>query len=449
MLNLTKYLSFNSLDRTEKAKLNIVLSIFIKGFTILISLFLVPLTLGYLNVYEYGVWLTLSSILMWINYFDIGLGNGLRNKLTETLAVGNKQLGQIYVSTTFFILTIIVGFIYLLFFVSNFWLDWNVILNVSNGTVSNLNNLVSIVFALFCISFVLKFIGNVYMADQLPVINDLLLLFGNVLALVVIYILTLFTNGDLSKVAITFSITPVIVYLLAYYLTFYRKYTYLRPNFKYVKLIYSKALMGLGVQFFIIQIACLLIFTTSNVLISQLFGPEVVTPFNIAFKYYSILTMAFNIVITPMWSAITDAFVKGDNKWIKKSMKQIFIIWAALVIFTMFMVVISNQIFILWVGQDVKIHISLSIFMGFYVTISNFDNIFAYFINGVGKIRLQLYIAVITGLLFIPLSIILGKMFGVNGVILSMTLVLVPSAILLPMQYFKIINGTAKSIWNK
>jgi O-antigen/teichoic acid export membrane protein len=65
--------------RTHKALFNIASSFVIKGASILLSLLLVPLTLDYLNPYEYGIWLTLSSVLMWINYFDIGLGNGLRN----------------------------------------------------------------------------------------------------------------------------------------------------------------------------------------------------------------------------------------------------------------------------------------------------------------------------------------------------------------------------------
>lgn len=73
-----------------------------KGGTILISLILVPMTLSYLNPYEYGIWLTLSSTLAWIYTFDIGLGNGLRNKLTEALALNDLKLARIYVSTSFF-----------------------------------------------------------------------------------------------------------------------------------------------------------------------------------------------------------------------------------------------------------------------------------------------------------------------------------------------------------
>ena len=67
---------FKGNQRSVMAKKNVLASMLIKGADVVIYLLLVPLTLGYLNAYEYGIWLTLSSILTWINSFDIGLGNG-------------------------------------------------------------------------------------------------------------------------------------------------------------------------------------------------------------------------------------------------------------------------------------------------------------------------------------------------------------------------------------
>lgn len=77
------------LDRDRRSSLvrkNIAGSILIKGWGCIVQLLLVPATLKSLNQYEYGVWLTISSILLWVDQFDIGLGNGLRNKLAEAVA---------------------------------------------------------------------------------------------------------------------------------------------------------------------------------------------------------------------------------------------------------------------------------------------------------------------------------------------------------------------------
>src|ERR1700687_5870800 len=94
-------------QRSVKAKKNIIASFFIKGISISISLILVPLTINYINPSRYGIWLTLSSIVGWFSFFDIGLAHGLRNKFAEAKAKGDNESAQIYVSTTYAVLAII------------------------------------------------------------------------------------------------------------------------------------------------------------------------------------------------------------------------------------------------------------------------------------------------------------------------------------------------------
>ena len=59
-------------ERTLRAKKNIVISFICKGLSILISFLVVPLTLGYVGKVEYGIWLTISAIIQWFGFFDIG-----------------------------------------------------------------------------------------------------------------------------------------------------------------------------------------------------------------------------------------------------------------------------------------------------------------------------------------------------------------------------------------
>ena len=98
-------------QRSVKAKRNILASIFIKGISIAINLVLVPLTIDYVNPSRYGIWLTLSSIIGWFSFFDIGLTQGLRNKFAEAKTKGDDAIAQVYVSTTYAILAIIFGFL--------------------------------------------------------------------------------------------------------------------------------------------------------------------------------------------------------------------------------------------------------------------------------------------------------------------------------------------------
>ncbi|MCK7523619.1 MAG: hypothetical protein MZV64_41275 [Ignavibacteriales bacterium] len=67
---------------------------------------IVPVTLNYLGKTEYGIWLTLASILSWLINLDFGLGNGLRNKLAEALALNDIKLARIYVSTAYAVFSV-------------------------------------------------------------------------------------------------------------------------------------------------------------------------------------------------------------------------------------------------------------------------------------------------------------------------------------------------------
>jgi hypothetical protein len=49
-----------------------------------------------------------------------------------------------------------------------------------------------------------------------------------------------------------------------------------------------KEIMGLGIRFFVIQIAGILLFSTGNIIISQLLGPEKVVPYNLSYQYFGI-----------------------------------------------------------------------------------------------------------------------------------------------------------------
>ncbi len=436
-------------ERSVKAKKNIVVSVLVKGASVAASFLLVPLTLGYLDDFQYGVWLTLSSIMVWMNYFDVGISCGLRNKLAEAMARKDYQLGQIYVSTTVFFLTLFVLIIFGVFALVHYWLDWYKILNVPAEAVANLNALVFIVFTLFCVNFVLKFINMVYIANQMPMFSNLFLLLGNVFSLVAIYILKLCTAGDLGKVAIAFSLAPIMVYLVAYPYTFRVKYKELVPRISAVRMKYGKELIGLGLQFFVIQVTCLVAFSTSNVLISQLVGPEHVTTYNIAYKYFNAASMVYFIVLTPLWSAVTDAYVKKDMLWIQHIMRKMVWIWLAFTGVIVLMWLGSPVAYYLWVKDKVDVPFLLSGWIALYMALFNWNNLFSFFSNGTGKIRIQLYVNIITGLVFIPLAIFMGRVYSTEGIVIAMFLILLPTSILLPLQYRKIINGSAKGIWNK
>lgn len=435
-------------DRTKLAVKNISASFVLRGASMFITFLLIPITLGYLNSYEYGIWVTLNSILSWVYFLDIGLGNGLKNKLAEAIAMGDYERGRVYVSTTMFLMILIILCFYTLFLCANLFLDWYGILSVNEAKVDNLNSLVIMVFAFVSLNFVTKIVGNIYQAYQKTAVNDLLLFLGNALSLLIIVVLTKTTSGSLTSVALTYSVVPVIISLVALPITF-KKYHQISPSLKFVRLNQVKNLALLGVNFFIIQIACVVLFMTSNVIISNLFGPEEVTPYNIASKYYSVISFGYNIILSPFWVATTDAFSKGDFLWIKRTILKIFYIWVASSALVVVMYLLSPFVYDLWIGESVVIQREMTLWSGIYVVILTLSNTFAIFINGFGKLRIQLIFSALQTIFYIPLAIYCGKLFGVYGILIAMCITCFMSLLWSPRQCWLLLNNKAYGWWNK
>ncbi|MBD5338544.1 MAG: MATE family efflux transporter [Bacteroides sp.] len=446
-MNLKKL--FKGEERTVKAKKNIAASILIKGVDSLVYFLLVPVTLGYLNPYEYGIWLTLSSILMWINSFDVGLGNGMRNKLAEAIANNDKALARAYVSTTFLMLIIIMGSLIILGSLIGPFINWYDILGTSQDKVHHLLEIIYLSFVIFCINFIFKFIGNVYLGMQLPAINNLMVVSGHILSLLVIYILTLTTRGNLLLVAIVYSSSPLIIYLISYPITFKKIFPFLSPSIKFFKRKYLSDLLNIGVQFFVLQISGILLFAFSNLLISHMFGPEHVTPYSIAYRYFSVMLMVSNLIMAPMWTATTDAYTKGDFGWIRKTRSTVhkFLLLATLGLFLM--VILSKFVYSIWIDNRVQIPLKLSILIAVYVCILMWSLSYSSFINGTGKLRMQTIMTFTIAILFIPICYLLGKPFGVAGVVTGMCILNLITLFSNKIQFDLILNKRANGVWDK
>lgn len=435
--------------RSINAKKNILLLAIIKGCSIAISLVLVPITIHYVNPTRYGIWLTLSSIVGWFGFFDVGLGHGLRNKFAEAVTMGKDELARIYVSTTYAILSLIIIVLLIIFFCINPFLNWSRMLNTPSEMAGELSILALIVFVFFCIQFVLRLMTTILTASQQPAKASVFELFGSMLSLSIIFILTKVSSGNLIYLGTVLSITPVLVLTSSsiwFYTHQFKKYA---PALKYVKFRYANDLMGLGIKFFLLQIAGVVLYQTSNIIIANLFGPSQVTPYNVAYKYFSIIPMAFSIIMMPFWSATTEAWIKKDFAWIKNAINKLIIIWILFTVAAIIMLMFSKFIYRIWVGNEVQVPLSISVVIAAYVILNGWCNIYSAFQNGVGKIRLQLYFAIFGTIVNIPLAVFLGKHLGIYGVILSTCLLSIVNAIWSPIQYLKLINDKAKGIWNK
>jgi O-antigen/teichoic acid export membrane protein len=440
-------------ERSIRAKKNIIASLVIRGCSIAISLVLVPLTINYVNTSRYGIWLTVSSIVGWLSFFDIGLTQGLRNKFAEAKARGDDATAQIYVSTTYAILGIIFTAIWIFFIIANNFLNWSGILKVDGSMNAEVSVLVLIVFTYFCLSFVLKIITTILLADQQPAKSSLIDLSGQIISLIFIFFLVKTAEGSLIKLGVALCLSPLLVLIGANLYLFrgvYRKY---KPSFSKIRFVYAKDLFNLGLMFFLIQLAGIIQFQSANIIIARNFGTADVTSYNIVYKYFGILNMVFTIFITPFWSASTEAYQKNDIQWIKNGIKRYNQLNILMVIAGLLMLVFSAPAFRLWLGEGkVNIPFSLSLWGFLYFFVFMYGSKYVNFLNGISALRIQFIACMISPVLYIALALLFIKRYemGVYSLFTASIIANFNAYILAPLQYHKIIIKRSKSaIWYK
>lgn len=436
-------------ERNKMLRNNILFSGILKITSLLTSFLIVPITINYLNNEVYGIWLTITSMLFWIGTFDIGLGNGMRNYLTEAISKNDFDLGRKYITTTFICLAVIALVMFLVILIPMFTLDFNKVFNTNKICDIDLRNAVFIAITFTILNFVLKNIGFIFVALQKYALNELLNVSCNVISLGIIYILTRTTEGNLLYVVLAYTATSTIIYLIAT-IPIFKKFPQLRPKVSAFDPKISKTIINKGLGFFIIQItSCLVIFGTANLFITQFCGPADVTVYNISYKFFNILVIAYTILISPMWNAYTDASVKGDYVWIKNNFHRSLKLWGLSIIGGIVMLAICSYFYEFWVGNKVHVPFTVSLVTFIYVAFFNLNNCVTYLINGLNKIRIQIITSVVFTLLYILVTFCYGKDKGIEGVVLGMAFSYAAMSLIHLYQCRLLIGQKAKGIWNK
>ena len=436
-------------SRERNLKKNVIVMFVIKVCSMGISFLYIPLLFNSLDTEHYAVWLTLTSIVSWITLFDIGLGNGLRNKLAESVAVGDFVRGREYVSTAYGSILIFSVVLISVFFLVYRYVPWNRILNATTISEHYIDTLVAIVFISFVANFCLSLINSVLYALQVPGIVAVINFVGQSMSfLLVLFSVRVLGVSDLLSLGSIISIVPPSVLFIVTIIIFKSKYPQLLPTLSFFKI--EKVKDILAIKFFIIQIVTIILFQTNSLIITHTVDNSAVIEYNIAYKYMYILVTMYTILCMPMWSATTDAYTKGDIKWISTVRKKLFYIFLLFVFVGVIMLVLAKYVYKLWIGIECpEIEFSTTALLLLYSTFMMIYAANGYILNGIGKLNIQIVFTSVLALLYIPMASFLGKIYGLSGILIALCFNGFSNSIWSFVQLNKIIKGRAYGIWNK
>lgn len=432
-------------NRDSILKKNVSLGVLFKILNIGIAFFTIPFLLKYLNTEQYGLWVTIFSIVNLIIYIDGGIANGLKTKLSEALSRNDLELAREYISTAYFSISIFSIVLLTIGIFVIYWINFKELLNTSVDE-NTLKITFLITLFMMTIGFVLSLYKSLFYADQKSAIVELSLLIYQALNLfLIIYALTYF-KSTLIYVALIYGVSTILIGVV-FSVTFFKKQKQISPSFRFFKKKTIYDLFGLSINFFIIQLCMIIIFSTDNVIISKLLGPSEVTSYDIVLKLFQVIITFTIIVQDPFWALYADAFEKKDYVWIKKTLKRWNVLFIPLIMFVLLLMYVAKPLIKFWLQYDLNIPTSLILCMGIFVIVRAYGIIYMYFLNGIGKIRVQLWLYILGAVINIPLSIYFVKYLnlGSSGVILGTIISMLSMTLLLPIQTFKILKESEYS----
>ena len=421
----------------------------LKFVSMAISFLLVPATIGFVSSELYGVWLTISSILIWIQIFDIGLTQGLKNKLTEAIALGQWDKAKRLVSTTY--AAMIVIFLPIVFILELVvpYVNWTGLLNISDIHSGQINQAIQVMLLFVYFQMTANVIISVVAAFQKVALSILFMVIGNLLAFILILIFTRCAPPSLLLLIAALAGAPVIVTIISSIIIYHNKYSVVRPGIRYVTPSLVKELFSLGIKFFIINFQAVIVFQTTNFLISHASSPESVTAYNIAYKYLGITTFIMSNFMASLWPAYTDAYTKGDYDWMiatKRKMNRILLLCCGLCVLA---AICAQPVYNIWIGDKASIPPQMTWWVCGYVLAYCYMTLNGTLIIGVGKVHLETIAVTIGMIIYIPMALALSNEFKEYGILAALVIVNLCYAIIFHIQSEKILKKNATGIWNK
>lgn len=418
----------------KNLKRNSTLLAVYKAVSMVLSLIYAPVVLGYLGTGLYGIWATVLNVISWVNYFDIGISNGLRNKLSAALAK-NESDSRIrsLISSAYVMLSLVVAVIMVLSLVVFVFIDWDAVLNISPDLYEGATLIIQVSYALMCLGFIFSICKSLFFSVQQAHVVNLLGVVQQAAMLASVLLLYGFAGDRLMAVAVAYGVSALVVELV-FTMVFFARHKSWAPTPAAANRADAKDVTGLGVQFFVVQIASLVLSTTDNIIVSNIFGPAEVTPYSMALKLFTVPISLYAAMVSPYWSSITAKYAVKDYDGIRGAifhMKKMLVIP---VVPCTVLALFFEPITTFWLGQRLDASLTLILLSFAYALVYSWNAIYSQVANGMSCMKMMIAVAVVQAVVNIPLSYCLAYFMNSSaGVLLGTVLTMLSSSVVYPL----------------
>lgn len=430
-----------SLERYRRVGLGAAASAAARIVSIMTSLVSIPLTLHYLGVERYGLWLTISSLIAMLGFADLGLNNGLITAIADAHGRGDEDAARECVSSAFLMLMCIAAILSTVFFTAYPFVDWARIFNVSSAAAAREAGPAMAVFTIaFLVNIPLGLAQRVHIGYQETFASSAWQAVGSLLGLVGVLLAITFKAG-LPWLVAAMAGAPALAALLNNVSVFFVRHPSLRPRLRYASLRVGRGLATTGMLYLMLQLVGALAFQADTLVVAHFLGTKQVPQYAVPMRLFMLVPTLLSFVLDPLWPAYGEAIARREVAWVRRTFARttaltLLVTVPAAIVLTL----LGTQIIHLWVGPSITPPVLLLVGFGLWIVVNGLSGSIAMLLNAARIVRFQAFSAVVMGLSNVALSVFLVRRIGVAGPVfgslVSVALfTLLPSAIYVPSLF--------------
>jgi O-antigen/teichoic acid export membrane protein len=406
--------------RTQRITVAAFSALLGKIVMILVSIITVPITVRYLGPDRYGIWITISTTIAMFLVLDIGISSTLTNLISEAYAKDDRHLAAEYFSTAFWSL---IGIVMILgICAAGLWhfVQWKYVFNLRSAALAHETSLAMVAaFVVFLVSLPTGLVVKVLAGYQELHIANFFAAGGSVLSLLVV-LLVVSLHGGLPMLVGGYAGAAVSANLVCLLWVCLVHKPWIKPLPRRVNLRYFRRIFGSGTQFFAIQIAGLVVFSTDNLIISHYLSPAQVTPYSITWRLVNYIAIAQTFLFPALWPAYSEAYANGQLDWIRRTYGRVRKLTILLLVAGCSLMVFAGRTIIrIWAGPAAIPSETLVCLMCVWIIIYAVTTNQSCLMGATFRTGKQATVAVLAAALNLTLSIVWVRPMGTSGVLLA------------------------------
>lgn len=407
-----------SRERYRRVALTGVAAAGAKVVTVATMLIAVPLTLSFLGSERYGLWMTITSVVMMMRVADSGLGLGLMNAVSEAYGRQDRQAAVRYVSSGFFLLTALALLLVGVFGVAYPFIPWPWIFNVTSPlAMQEAGPAMAAFMACFAVGLPLGVVQRVQLGYQEGFYNNLWESAGRLLGLAGLLVVIYLKAGLFWLVAAVAGM-PALAWLCNSFILFGRQRPWLRPRLRNYHRDSARQVLHTGLFFFLLQVGMTFTYSSDNLIIAQFLGPEAVTRYAIPYQMFNFGVVIFNVFFGALWPAYGEAIARGDMIWVKKTLsRSLKMVFLSTLTISVFLILLGNNLLSLWVGPDISMSLLLSIGYGLWIIILTIGTAMSHLLNAANIFKFQIIFIFLTLIISLIVKCVFVNYFHIAGII--------------------------------